>query len=161
MKIQKNILILGFLLISSPLSVSAQDKEIGRYGDWVAKYYYENDKKICHIWSVAQNNNDMFGFVTHRPALKRRNEVSFDLGTKLKNDAPVSITIDKDKKFDFFAHNTAVFYKHNSYKKLIAAMKKGNKIALTATKANKKKITASFSLRGITAAIKAIDKSCK
>ncbi len=139
-----------------------KERNIGTFGVWTAKVYYENKQKVCHIWSRAQGKDTekVIAFITHRPDLKRYNEVSFTMPGPLNKELGIAVIIDKKDKYDFFGYQNSAFYKENNYSKMIDSMKKGKNLAIDAQGIKAEKFKYNFEINGIVPALKAIDKEC-
>ncbi len=139
-----------------------KERNIGNFGVWTAKIYFENKQKVCHIWSRAQgkDTDKVIAFITHRPGLKRYNEVSFTLPGPLNKELGIAVIIDKKDKYDFFGYQNSAFYKENDYTKIIDSMKRGKNLALDAQGIKAEKYKFGFEMNGIVPALKAIDKEC-
>jgi len=98
--------------------------------------------------------------VTHRPALKLVNEVSFITGYTYKEKSTVDLRIDS-KKFNLFTPAYSAWaVDAETARKLVSAMKSGSKMVLVGYSSRGTKTTDTYSLSGFTAAYKAISKAC-
>ncbi|MBX2832355.1 MAG: invasion associated locus B family protein [Rhodospirillales bacterium] len=158
------------IAISAPVSkAQAQNapKLIDVYGKWEAYTYSEEGQKVCYMGSQPTSakgdytqRGKIYVMVTHRPALKLVNEVSFITGYTYKDKSTVDLRIDS-KKFSLFTHaDSAWAVDAETDRKLVGAMKSGSKMVLVGYSSRGTKTTDTYSLSGFTAAYKAISKAC-
>ncbi|MCI5545002.1 MAG: invasion associated locus B family protein [Azospirillum sp.] len=142
---------------------------IGEYDDWSAYIYKEGKNSVCYMASTPQKSEgkytrrgDVYLVITHRPADKSFDVVNFVAGYAYKNDAKVIVKIGKDTISDFFVENDKAWTMNaNVDKKLVEAMKKGERLIIdgTSTKGTTTKDT--YSLRGFSSAYRAISTKCR
>ena len=142
---------------------------IGEYDDWSAYIYKEGKNSVCYMASTPQKSEgkytrrgDVYLVITHRPSDKSFDVVNFVAGYAYKNDAKVIVKIGKDTISDFFVENDKAWTMNaNVDKKLVEAMKKGERLIIdgTSTKGTTTKDT--YSLRGFSSAYRAISTKCR
>lgn len=142
---------------------------IGKYDDWSAYIYKEGKNSVCYMASTPQKSEgkytrrgDVYLVITHRPADKSFDVVNFVAGYAYKNDAKVIVKIGKDTISDFFVENDKAWTMNaNVDKKLVEAMKKGERLIIdgTSTKGTTTKDT--YSLKGFSSAYRAISTKCR
>ena len=142
---------------------------IGEYDDWSAYIYKEGKNSVCYMASTPQKSEgkytrrgDVYLVITHRPADKSCDVVNFVAGYAYKNDAKVIVKIGKDTISDFFVENDKAWTMNaNVDKKLVEAMKKGERLIIdgTSTKGTTTKDT--YSLKGFSSAYRAISTKCR
>lgn len=142
---------------------------IGEYDDWSAYIYKEGKNSVCYMASTPQKSEgkytrrgDVYLVITHRPADKSFDVVNFVAGYAYKNDAKVIVKIGKDTISDFFVENDKAWTMNaNVDKKLVEAMKKGERLIIdgTSTKGTTTKDT--YSLKGFSSAYRAISIKCR
>ena len=142
---------------------------IGEYDDWSAYIYKEGKNSVCYMASTPQKSEgkytrrgDVYLIITHRPADKSFDVVNFVAGYAYKNDAKVIVKIGKDTISDFFVENDKAWTMNaNVDKKLVEAMKKGERLIIdgTSTKGSTTKDT--YCLRGFSSAYRAISTKCR
>lgn len=161
------LLVVAFLFIFSPV-LADEIKSLGAFKRWDAYYYAENDAKVCYIASrpLKEEGNytrrgEVFILVTHRPAAKTRDVVSFQAGYSFEEGANVMITIDKVTKFMLFTEGGLAWAEDTKTDQaLIAAMKKGSLLVVNGTSKRGTKTTDTYSLAGFTASHRAINLAC-
>ena len=87
-------------LISQAAIAQNAPQLIDVYGKWEAYSYSEKGKKVCYIGSQPTSakgdytqRGKIYVMVTHRPALKLFNEVSFITGYTYEKDSDVDLRI--------------------------------------------------------------------
>jgi invasion protein IalB len=143
-------------------------KKISTHGDWTSYFSEENNSIVCFMSSVpvkAEGNykrrGDIRSLVTHRPALKSRNVVSFVSGYPYKETEKVLVNISKDK-FEFFTlGQRAWLAEEKDDDMFVDAMKKGSKMIVKGRSSRNTLTTDTYSLIGFTAAYKAISSKCE
>ena len=115
----------------------------------------------------AARRGDVFGTVSPRPGAGVRNEVSVRIGYPFSAESNPFARIGSDS----FAFFTGVRANTNAKEwawvdnearqgALVNAMKRGNELVFKGTSERGTLTTDSYSLKGVTAAMKAIDKAC-
>lgn len=141
---------------------------IGVYRDWVAVTSVSGKEKTCMIWSQPKQSEgykgkrgDAFAFVTHQPADKRRDRVSFETGYKIGSPNALQATVG-DQKFDLSASGTGAWTRNSADDSaLIEAMRGGSTMTVTGKGSAGETVKDSYSLYGFTAAYNAISAACK
>lgn len=152
-----------------PRGVLAQPvRLLGEYRDWRAYSYLEDGNQVCYIASSptkAEGNytkrGDIYMLVTHRPAEKRWSEVSIATGYNYRDKSEVKVSVGR-REFTFFTGgDTAWAYDSKADEKVIAAMIKGSELKAVGYSTRGTETRDTYSLRGFTAAYKAINSACK
>jgi invasion protein IalB len=161
------------VLLLTALSAHAQNgsKALGTFESWTAIELPEKSSKVCYMVARPSKSQpegakrgDIFLTITHRPAGKQRDEVSFQSGYPYKPDAPVTIDIEK-KKFELFTRSDvdpegAWSRDAAMDKALVEAMRGGKSLSVKGTSARGTETTDTFSLAGFTKAYAEIGKAC-
>lgn len=137
------------------------------YGKWEAYTYSEDGQKVCYMGSQPTSakgdytqRGKIYVMVTHRPALKLLNEVSFITGYTYKSGSDVDLRIDS-KKFKLFTHDDSAWAVNSEEdRKLVSSMKAGSNMVVVGESSRGTKTTDTYSLSGFTAAYNAISKAC-
>lgn len=159
----------AFVLGLSANSAHAQNAPqlIDVFSKWEAYTYSEDGQKVCYMGSQPTSakgdytqRGKIYVMVTHRPALKLLNEVSFITGYTYKAGSDVDLQIDS-KKFKLFTHDDSAWAVNSEEdRKLVSAMKAGSKMVVVGYSSRGTKTTDTYSLSGFTAAYNAISKAC-
>ena len=154
-------------LVTVPVAQAQGIKTVGIFGDWTAFQLTEDGKPTCYMSSEPtkatgsyKKRGDVFAYVTHRPAEKLIGEVSIIAGYTYQKDSAVAIAIGK-QEFDLFTQDDVAWARDPAAdKKLVQAMKKGNRMVVKGTSSRGTLTTDTFSLKGFTKAYGAIGKAC-
>ena len=167
---QTGALALTFLFLSSGLALAENEpQQIGVYEDWVAYSFNASDGKVCYISSTpkasepkAVKRDPAFFLVTHMPGRKPpvKGEVSTIIGYPFKEGRPVKLMIDS-QNYEMFSKGDTAWVDNGTDKKVVAAMKSGKSLKVQGTSWRGTQTVDSYSLAGISAALAAIEESCK
>ncbi len=162
-------------IVSAPLAQAAPSQEpIGTYNYWrvfvegsgAAKYCFALGEPTSTLPKNAERGK-IFMSVAHRPGQGVRNEVAVSIGYPFSSESNPFAKID-GQSFDFFtgvraqngADDWAWLLNLKDQKRLVAAMKNGLEMDFKGTSARGTLTTDRYSLRGFTAAMKALDAAC-
>ena len=162
-------LIGAFVAASITVAEAAQPQVLGEYGDWTAWTYNESGNLICYMSSTPKKDEgkytkrgDIFVIITHRPAEKSFDEVSFMAGYTFKSGAPMTVKIgNKTFKNTFTEGDKAWMVSNAEDKSLIAEMKRGSRMIVDGTSSRGTATKDTYSLKGFTSAYNAITAKCK
>ena len=161
---------IGALVIASASAAeAAQPQVLGEYGDWTAWTYNESGNLICYMSSTPKKDEgkytkrgDIFVIITHRPAEKSFDEVSFMAGYTFKSGAAMTVKIgNKTFKNTFTEGDKAWMVSNTEDKNLIAEMKRGSRMIVDGTSSRGTATKDTYSLKGFTSAYNAITAKCK
>ncbi len=154
-------------LVALPAAQAQGIKTIGIFGDWSAFQFSEDGNPACYMSSEPtkatgnyKKRGEVFAIITHRPAEKRIGEVSIIAGYTYQKDSAVKVAIGT-QGFELFTQDDGAWAPDAaSDKKLVQAMKKGNRMVVKGTSSRGTPTTDTFSLTGFTKAYNAIGKAC-
>ena len=164
--------ILAAAVLAGPVSaVPAQAQEsklISRYGDWEAFQEKDGGKTVCYIGSAPtksrgkyKKRGETYVLITHRPAEKKLAVVSIKAGYTYQRESEVDVIIGP-KTFKLFTDAGHAFaYDAKGDKALVKAMIRGTRMVIRGTSSRGTPTTDTYSLKGFTAAYKAINQACK
>ncbi len=162
------IFILSFCLISTPALAGKTQDILGFHGHWTAYKHKDNGKTVCYIASPPTSSkgnikkrDPAFLLITHRPADNTRNVVSHVAGYKYNEKKPVVAEIDNRKYLMIPAKDTAWTPNQDTDNKFTTALKKGKKLVVTGITNRDVKTVDTYDLKGVTKAMRIIDKACK
>ena len=167
----KITLILNFLILIF-LSTNAYTETLilGVERDWTAYRSDSGDKRTCFISSEPksskgdykkENRGDVRVYVTHGPTLDITNEVSIKAGYDHKEQSIVKYIVDGKKNFSLFTLKDRAWAETPELdKKIVSAMKSGNKLVVAGISSRGTNTEDTYSLFGFTASLKLIDKAC-
>ncbi|MBT6095755.1 MAG: hypothetical protein HOH04_12805 [Rhodospirillaceae bacterium] len=141
---------------------------LGKHGDWEAFTDKEAGKTVCYIGSEPtkmrgkyKTRGATYLLVTHRPAEKSKNVVSIRAGFSHKKGSEVTVSVGKTTLKLFTKDGWAYAPDADADKALVKAMVRGATMIVKSTSGRGTKITDTYSLKGFTAAYRAIGKACK
>lgn len=165
----KYFLVLCALFAALPAHAAEQPKVIGEYGDWVAWTYNDRGNMICYMSSTPKKDEgnysrrgDIYTVVTHRPAEKSFDEVSFVAGYTFNTKAPFVVKIGNQTFSNTFTEGDKGWMRTGDEdKKIVAAMKRGDRMIVKGKSGRGTATTDTYSLKGFTTAYRAISAKCK
>ncbi len=161
----------GFFLAAADAQAQGDPKSLGTFDAWTAVEMPERSSKICYMVArptkslpEGAKRGDILLTVTHRPAAKQHDEVSFQSGYPYKAEAPVVLEVEK-KKFELFTKpdtdpESAWSRDAVMDKALVAAMRAGKTLTIKGVSARGTETTDTFSLDGFSKAHDEIGKAC-
>ncbi len=158
-----------FALCFFPFSLNAMEapRHIGDYGDWAAYTYKENGKNVCYMASTPKKDEgkytkrgDIYAVVTHRPAEKSFDVVNIVAGYNYKSESKTVVKIGKETFNLFTADDKAWTLTSQDDKKLVAAMKRGERMIVDGISSRGTKTKDTYSLQGFMRAYNAISAKC-
>ena len=163
-------LIVLSMLLALP-AMAQEPKRIAAHRDWTAYVYGSGKEKICYIATSPKshrpkgiNRDPAFFQVAHFPGRSLKGEIHVEVGYPLKPDSRPRARVKVKKKtqdFRFFVKDSSAWVVDQKNVPVVEAMKAGSTLSFTATSKRGTVVTDSYSLRGFTAAYKAITKACK
>ena len=168
---------IGFSVVLGLFSVfgAAQAKQAeGTFADW--RLFVEGTGGARHCYIVGEprrsqpanvKRGEVFLTVSHRPGQGVRDEISVQVGYPFSASSNPFAKVGSDD-FAFFtgvqaqngADQSAWLEELADQPRLVNAMKRGSELIFKATSARGTLTTDSYSLRGVTAAMKALDAAC-
>ena len=162
------LLIVSAAGVSGAMSQGAEPESLGQFSDWAAYTYKAADTKVCYISSQPKSTepktakrDPVFFLVTHMPGRKVRGEVSTIIGYPFKKDTTVELTVD-EAAYQLFTNADGAWADSGATEKqIVAAMKTGTALTVKGTSWRGTETLDSYSLNGVSAALKKIDEACK
>jgi len=158
-----------FGVLAGPAAPLAADgaKLLSSHGDWEAYLETEAGKKVCYIGSKPKKESgkyrkrgDTYVLITHRPAESSTNVVSVSAGYTYQPASEVDVAVG-DHKFRLFTDGDYAFaYDAKTDGDVVQAMIKGAQMSVKGTSNRGTATTDVYSLKGFTAAYKAIGQAC-
>ena len=158
-----------FALCFFSFSLNAMEapRHIGDYGDWAAYTYKENGKNVCYMASTPKKDEgkytkrgDIYAVVTHRPAEKSFDVVNIVAGYNYKPESKAVVKIGKETFNLFTADDKAWTLTSQDDKKLVAAMKRGERMIVYGVSSRSTQTKDTYSLQGFMRAYNAISAKC-
>ena len=148
------------------------ETSLGNFQDWGAFTAKENGKLVCYIGAEPttsrgkyKKRGQTFLLVTHRPKEKSKrnqfNVVSLRAGYTYKKASAVKMLIGESTFKLFTTKEWACAENAKLDKRLVTAMKRGSTLTVKGVSSRGTETTDTYSLKGFTAAYKAINKACR
>lgn len=146
---------------------AAGPTRIQQFKAWGAYSYKSGASNVCYVLSVpttkepaSVDHGDIFFIVSQRPGQNISYEPQAMVGYVLQPNSKVTVTIDK-KNFTMFTKDKAAWVENAAEEPaLVAAMKTGQNMSVSAVSGRGTKTSYAYSLQGIAAALKQIE-TCK
>ncbi len=142
-------------------------ERLGEVQGWSAFAETTKSGKLCYLSGkptksepATLKRGDAYAYVTHRPAEKSLNVVSFAAGYPFKEGSDVELTIDGRKFSLFTSKDTAWARDAAAEKAIVEAMAKGKQAMVKGSSARGTATTDTYSLAGFAQVLGAIDKAC-
>ena len=164
----KSIVAASVLLFGLAGSALAQTpSQISQFNAWGAYSYQAGNGKVCYVLSVpterqpsSVDHGDNFFLVSQKPGQNVSFEPQFMAGYELQANSKVMVTVD-GKNFSMFVNGKSGWMENAAEEpQLVAALKAGSTLKISAKSKRGTATNYTFSLKGISAAINAIS-SCK
>jgi invasion protein IalB len=154
-------------LAGTALAQTAEPESIGTFDNWQAVTFDEGGKKGCYVTSKPTKEEGnytqrgrVYVLVTHRPADKSYDVVSFVAGYTYGDAGDVTVTIDQTQ-FDLFTHQDSAWAMDAATDRdLVNAMKKGDSMVVKGKSSRGTPTTDTYSLSGFSRAYQAIAEAC-
>ncbi len=143
-------------------------KELGVFRDWVAYEGQYQGKKICFIESRPQKMDrrlanrqlsNVRATVVNRPSERVKGEVVIQTGFPIASDVFADVDIDKGAHKMATDPSGILWLPTRNEAAFISAMRRGISM-VTKVKSGSTVVSDTYSLRGFTAALRAIDAAC-
>jgi hypothetical protein len=151
----------------APPALAQSATKIGQHQAWGTYSYQGQNGKVCYVLTVPTDkkpanvdHGDMYFFVSQKPGQNVSYEPQFIAGYNFKESSKVTVTIGNET-FTMFTRGKSAWMENAAQEpQLVAAMKKGSDMSVSATSGRGTATKYVFSLKGITAALDSI-ASCK
>ncbi|EJF80376.1 invasion associated locus B family protein [Bartonella doshiae] len=152
-------------LVNAGATWAQAPSRLDQFEAWGAYSYKSPEDTICYVLSIpleslptTVNHGDNFFLVTKRSHSPVLFEPQFMAGYTLKEGSGVTVTIG-DKNFDFFTKDSSAWLASSALEKqLVSAMRAGKTMIVKATSKRGTHTTYTYSLKGVTAALNAVQK---
>ena len=157
---------LALALAAGPALAQSATK-MSQHDAWGTYSYVQNNGKVCYVLTVPTekqpptlDHGDMFFFVSQKPGQNVSFEPQFIAGYNFQENSKVQVKVG-DRSFSMFTRGKSAWMENAAEEpQLIAAMRAGTDMKVTATSGRGNPTNYSFSLKGISAALQSI-QSCK
>lgn len=148
-------------------AAAAESRLISKHADWDASLRTAGKERICYIASLPKKSTGKYKkrgevsvIVAHWPKRKRWAEVTVNAGYRYKPKSEVAVRIGGVDHRLFTSGGQAYAYKGEDAK-LVAAMRAGATMTIVGVSSKGTRTVDTYSLKGISAALKAIDAECR
>lgn len=159
--------ILASLILGAAPASAQAPKPLGSFEKWSAFSYQEQGKPVCYLAGQPTDSKggppkrgDVFLMVTHRPAQKATDVVSFVAGYDLKPGSDVEAAVGGQVFKLFTKGDRGWAAEEKTDKALVQALIKGTTLAVKATPGRGPDSADSFALAGFGKAHQAITQAC-
>jgi invasion protein IalB len=166
----RRMLFTALLVLTSAAAGSALAQtatRIGQHNAWGTYSYQSENGKVCYALSVptdkqpsSLDHGDIFFFVSQKPGQNVAYEPQFIAAYDFRENSKVSVRVG-DRTFTMFTQGKSAWLENAAEEpQLVAAMKAGMDMTVSATSRRGNETRYTFSLRGLTAALNSI-ADCK
>jgi len=164
----KSIVAASVFMIAMAGSALAQTPtQIKQFDAWGAYSYKAGNGKVCYVLSVptvkapaSVDHGDNFFLISQKPGQNISFEPQFMAGYDLNPNAKVTVSVGSNR-FTMFVNGKSGWMENAAEEpKLIAAMKSGQDLKVEAQSKRGTKTNYTYSLKGVSAALAAI-QNCK
>lgn len=149
------------------VAIAAQPQKVAVSGDWSVFRVGSGASRECFAYSVPvksegkySSRGDVMVQVSHRPAQRVRDEISFTAGYRFKAGSSLAVEVD-GKKFELFTHEDRAYARDAATDRALAeAMMRGNQLIARGISSRGTPTTDRYSLKGFTRAHQSLDKAC-
>lgn len=154
--------------VVATVSTASAAQLVKTFRDWSLFSHEQADKKICFAATqpkdstpAGANREGVFFYVSAWPKDGVKSEISVRLGYPIKKGSTVKVSVG-NRDFDLFAKDDKAFVADATEElKLIEAMKAGSSMKVEATSDSGSSTADTFSLMGISAALKGLSDACQ
>jgi len=153
------------VLFGMSVALAQSPTKIDQFDYWGAYSYNADNGKVCYALSVptlkepnSVNHGDVFFILTKRPNGAVLFEPQFMAGYELREASKVEINVDDKQNFSLFTKDSSAWLESSDHENaLVAAMRAGNVLRVKAVSRRGTKTSYSYSLKGVTAALNAVN----
>ncbi len=172
----KRLLVIAALAALAVWAAPSAAQDLGRHEDWSAhRLTNEEGKRVCLMWSKPKKaegkykrRGEILALVSHRPDEGKFGNVSFEMGYPFAPGKELSVSVDGGRAIRIPADDSEpgedeslVWHPSPEVdRRLVRAMQGGLEMVATGYSKRGTKTVDTWSLRGFTAAWKAISRSC-
>lgn len=153
-------------VLSGSFAMAAEPKSLGQFRDWEAFVAKDQGGRVCYALSSPKKSSGQYSkrgpvllMVARRPADGVYDEASAIAGYQYQRGSQPEFRIGK-RRFVASGEGEVAWPRKKDTRKLVSAMRGGSTLELLGVSARGTRTTDEFSLRGVTAALKAIAKEC-
>jgi invasion protein IalB len=162
------VVTLSALVLAGAIGVVANAAELlGTHADWKIYRHGTGGESMCFAVTEASEANPAAGerqaphvYITAWPKAGISAEISVLVGLALKEGAEIKVEVD-GTRFELFSDGDRAYVGDaNEELRLLEAMRRGKSMTVSATSEAGKATRDSYSLSGVTAAVRALEADC-
>ena len=165
MRVTRSFLALAALSVAT--TAQATPKLQGSYGDWSVFTRYEGAQQLCYVLAKAATKSpsnvkhgDIYFMVANWKSGAASEQPSFMADFSLQAGSPPKIKVGSASYPMYVSQNEAFVADNGNERALLGKMRAGSTMKIDAVSARGTRVNYSFSLNGITAALKKSKDSC-
>lgn len=155
-------------LTAAPAIAQSAPKLAGSHGDWSVYTRGSGAEQICYVLSEAQakspssvNHGDIYFMVSNWKNGAATEQPSFLAGYELKPTRAPKAQVGSTALTMFAADNEAFISENSDERKLVSKMRAGSTMTVSAVSKRGTQTRYTFSLKGVTAALKQAKTACR
>ncbi|MBB2972047.1 invasion associated locus B family protein [Mesorhizobium sp. RMAD-H1] len=154
-----------FMMGMAGTALAQTPSQISQFNAWGAYSYQSGNGKVCYVLSVPTqklpanvDHGDNFFLVSQKPGQNVSFEPQFMAGYELRPNSKVTVTVG-NRTFNMFINGKSGWMENAAEEpQLIAAMRAGSDMTVKAVSKRGTNTSYTYSLKGISAALQAIQK---
>lgn len=158
---------LALALSTSSAFAQSAPKLSGTHGDWSVYTRGSGSERICYVLSEAQtespttvNHGDIYFMVSNWKNGAATEQPSFLAGYNLKTTRAPKAQVGSTALTMFAADNEAFITENSDERRLVAKMRAGSTMTVSAVSSRGTQTRYTFSLKGVTAALRQAKSAC-
>ena len=165
----KNVLTAAaaILIFSSAAGAAQTPTRMNQYTDWGTYSYAGSGGKVCYVLSTPKkmapasvDHGDIFFLISQKPGQGVSYEPQVVMGYAMKEGSTVTVDVD-GKDYKMFVKGESAWMQNAAEEpQLVSSLRSGRSMTVDATSARGTPTNYTYSLAGVTAALKSIT-SCK
>lgn len=167
MHLASAILAAGLIFAGAP-SMAQTAKLLQKFDDWQVFLHETKEEKVCFAAAAPKDmepksakRGSVFFYLTTWQKDGVRNEVSVKVGYALKTDSTPVVAVGTDE-FQLYPKDDKAFMRDPAEeRRLLDSMRKGQTLTVKGTSSRGTSTTDQYSLKGLAAALKQVETTCK
>ena len=154
-------------LLSQGAAQASEPRLVGTFGDWATYSRFDGSQRICYALAKPKskapsnvNHGDVYFMVANWKSGAATEQPSLLTGFNMKSNRPAEARIGRTNVPMFISQNEAFVEESRDEKRLVRSMRAGSSMSVNATSMRGTNVNYSFSLSGITAALKKARAAC-
>jgi hypothetical protein len=165
---KKLAIAITYAALSLPsLAHANEPRSVGTFGEWKAYTRFDGNAQICYALTKAKsktprnvNHGEVYFMVASWKSGAATEQPSLITGYNLKSSSPPGARVGSSKFPMYVSQNEAFIESNSDERKLVKSMRAGSTMRVSALSVRGTATNYSFSLSGVTAALKKVKSSC-